>query len=253
MFRDLLSSRLIQGGLVFFVLVAGISLLYSWRVRRSTEREMEPHTQFLQGIKQNKTLPAETVNAPTETESSSLVNTRDETTDTPMPDEFEEGTKDANEFNDIVDAFLPEDFIAEEEPAEEVEVSPYGFGPYPEVPVGMPIDMFPAPSANHELMRRVRIKLLSQGINVTGTTMEDGLIYPVIKGIGYVQWASYWRPTGKVTYISRFKGHPKDGARLDAIRFKKGKALTKTDVPHDIKLMSFEEGAIDPYQFLDIP
>ena len=113
--------------------------------------------------------------------------------------------------------------------------------------------MFPAPSANHELMMRVRIKLISQGINVTGATMEDGLVYPVIKGIGYVQWESYWRPTGKVTYIGRYKGHPEDGARLDAIRFEKGKSLTKADVPPDIKLMSFKEGAIDPYQFLELP
>ena len=33
MFRDLLSSRLIQVGLVFFVLVVGGSLLYSWQTR----------------------------------------------------------------------------------------------------------------------------------------------------------------------------------------------------------------------------
>ena len=39
MFRDLLSSRLIQVGLVFFVVVVGGSLLYSWQTDRTTEAE----------------------------------------------------------------------------------------------------------------------------------------------------------------------------------------------------------------------
>ena len=39
MFRGLLSSRLIQVGLVFFVVVVGGSLLYSWQTRRATVAE----------------------------------------------------------------------------------------------------------------------------------------------------------------------------------------------------------------------
>ena len=39
MFRYLLSSRLIQAGLVFFIIVVGGSLLYSWHVRRTTDAE----------------------------------------------------------------------------------------------------------------------------------------------------------------------------------------------------------------------
>ena len=39
MFGDLLSSRMIQAGLVFFVLVVGGSLLYSWHVHRTTDAE----------------------------------------------------------------------------------------------------------------------------------------------------------------------------------------------------------------------
>lgn len=39
MFRGLLSSRLIQVGLVFFVVVVSGSLLYSWQTRRATVAE----------------------------------------------------------------------------------------------------------------------------------------------------------------------------------------------------------------------
>ena len=245
MLSDLLFSRLIQGGLVFFLLVVGGSLLYSWHIQHTTEAEFEKRPLAVESLQNT---PA-TNTAPVDFQTEGVPNTPDANTDTPMSETTEALS---NEDDDFADAFLPEDFVSEETPAAEVPVSPFGFGPYPEVPAGVSYIMFPAPSANVELMMRVRLKLISQGINATGATMEDGLVYPVIKGIGYVQWESYWRPTGKVTYISRFKGHPKDGARLDAIRFEKGKSLTRADVPSDIKLISFEEGAIDPYQFLDL-
>lgn len=253
MLRDLLSSRWFQGGFAFFVLCVGGSLLYSWHVQRTTAAEMERHDQFTQGLeKPSEPRRAAVVNVENSNETTAIVETPTEQ-DSNIAMDTEPVLPSDSELLDAMDAFLSGDVATEETPAEEVPVSPYGFGPYPEVPAGLPMNMFPAPSANHELMRRVRIKLISQGINVVGTTMEDGLVYPVIKGTAYVRWKSYWRPTGKVTYISRFKGHPEDGARLDAIRFEKGKSLTKADVPPDIKLISFEDGAIDPYQFLHLP
>lgn len=67
MLRDLLSSRMIQTGLVFFVIVVGGSLLYSWHVQRTTESDMARHDPLLLGHeKQNETRPAEAVNDPRE-------------------------------------------------------------------------------------------------------------------------------------------------------------------------------------------
>ena len=66
MFRDLLSNRLIQVGLVFFVIGVGGSLLYSWQAQRTLEKELARHDRFLPGIKHNETRPADTVNDPTE-------------------------------------------------------------------------------------------------------------------------------------------------------------------------------------------
>ena len=248
MLRDLLSSRLIQGDLAFFVLVVGGSLLYSGHVRRTTEKEMARHARFLQSLeKPNETRPAETESVPTENETPGLVNMPEENTDTPMPDETEALP---NEDDDFTDAFLPDDFISEEAFAEEVPVSPYGFGPYPEVPAEMPADTFPSPTANHELIARVRIKLIDEGINARGVNMENGWAYPVIPGIAYVKWKEYERPDGTVRYISDMIAHPSDGFRIAAIREKKGRAFTEAEIPSDIKLMSFEEGAIDPYSWI---
>ena len=169
-------------------------------------------------------------------------------------------------FGDTPDVFpttdtgIPEDTVADETRAvseiplqtiEDMPVSPHGFGPYPELPEGWGPETWNNLSANHELMKRVRIKLISQGINAVGTTMENGLVYPTIKGIVYVKWKSYLRPTGIVRYISRSIGHPDDNARLDAIIFEKGRSFTEADVPSDIELVPYE--GIDPYQFLDLP
>ncbi len=77
--------------------------------------------------------------------------------------------------------------------------------------------------------------------------MEDGLIYPTIKGIAYVKWKEY--ATGTVRYISELLATGEAGKRLHKIRIEKGKSLTSEDIPVDIKLVPFEEGGINPYVF----
>ncbi len=253
MWQTLLSSKGFLAGLIICILLIAGSLVYQESVNRDIREDEARTRRFLQQLENKKeTRTAQDAGGLTDSETlepaEMLVASDDAQT---MPEETEALPSDGAARIDTADVFFFSD-TAEEEPTE-VPVSPYGFGPYPEVPVGFPSSPFPAPSANHELMRRVWIKLLSQGINVVGTNMEDGLVYPVIKGTAYVKWKSYWRPTGKVTYISNVIAHPEDGARLNAIRFEKGKSLTKADVPPDIKLVSFEEAAINPYTFLNLP
>ena len=142
---------------------------------------------------------------------------------------------------------------AEPETADEdVPVSPYGFGPYPPLPEGWAPETWNNISANHELMARVEVKLISQGINVEGSAMEDGLVYPIIKGILYVKWRTYPGPNGVEKYISDTLGHPDDGARIASIKEERGMDFTADDIPSDIKLVPFEEGGINPYDFLGL-
>ena len=141
---------------------------------------------------------------------------------------------------------------AAEIPGEDVPVSPYGFGPYPPLPEGWGPETWNNISANHELMARVEVKLISQGINVEGSAMEDSLVYPIIKGILYVKWRTYPGPNGVETYISDTLGHPDDGARIASIKEERGMDFTANDIPSDIKLVPFEEGGINPYDFLGL-
>ncbi len=255
MFRDLLSSRALHVGFVLFVLIVGGTQLYSWHVRRGIKADEARTQQFLQQREIKKeTRTAQDAGVPTDTETLGETEMPLETDGRqPISDDTAALPRDAaSDIDEVADAFLPDDVVLEAE-STEVPVSPFGFGPYPEVPEGWPADTFPAPSADHELMTRVRIKLLSQGIDVTGSTMENGLIYPTIKGIAYVKWKEYEPPTGTVRYISEILATGADGKRLHAIRREKGKSLTSEDIPADIKLVPFEEGGIDAYVFLNLP
>lgn len=253
MFRDILSgSRAIFIGLVFFVLVVGGSLLYSWHVHRTTDAKVAETQRKVQPLENKNEMPTAADTVDTSTVDVDLAETAPETDDFQMPDNTGVSPIDeTSEILDMADAFLLDDFVSEEEITEDVPVSPFGFGPYPELPEGWSADTFPTQSADHELLYRVMIKLLSQGVNFTGANMENGRVYPVIKGTAYVRWKSYLGPEGEVRYISDIIAHPDDGLRLETISAEKG--FTEMDVPSDIKLVSFEEGAIDPYQFLDLP
>ena len=250
MLRDLLSSRMIQVGLVFCVLVVGGSLLYSWHIQRSTASKMARYDRFLQGPeKQNATRLAPAVNVPTETHA--FENTLEENEEPQMSGDTEVSPVDAaSEFADVVDAFLPDDMDSEEEPTEEVPVSPFGFGPYPEPPEGWPPVPWKGLSLNRELMTRVQFKLANQGIPVVGSMMADGLVYPTIRGVRYVEWE--WSGFPPRRYITTSIGTTEDGDRLRAIKARLGRPLTAADVPSDIELRPYDTAGIDPYTFLDL-
>jgi len=73
----LLSKRWIQGGIVFCVVCVVGSLLYSWHIDRTTDRELARHDLFLQERreKQNETRPVESVNVENATDTATRVET----------------------------------------------------------------------------------------------------------------------------------------------------------------------------------
>ena len=252
MFRDILTSRAILAGFLFFLLVVISSLLYNWYVRREIAAELtrpDPVIQQLENKKENHTAQDVGVSIntnrvgetpPLETDASQTIS--DDREILPVDE--------TSELDDVVDAFLPNDVVSEEE-SSEGPVSPFGFGPYPELPEGWPSDIWPRSSPDHELMMRVRIKLIAQGINVSGARMNNGLVYPTIKNTVYVEWDE----EAGHRYISNLSGDPEACKRLNAIeeaRENEG-GFSEADIPSEIKIVPFEEGGIDPYQFLELP
>ena len=146
---SLISKQGILAGLFFFLLVVGSSLLYSWHVHRTTKAELEQTNRAVQTLENKNEAPTEqSVGVPTNME---ILGTSETDPNTDERQTASEGTDAGPTLDtdavDIADVFLPDDFVSEEESTEDVPVSPFGFGPYPELPEGWPADTFPAPSA----------------------------------------------------------------------------------------------------------
>lgn len=248
MLRYLLYSRAIQAGCVFFLIVVGSSLFYFWQVQRMTEVEVEiaRKQQMLAQFKSKReTRTRQDVRAPADTETLGKTETSLETddTDTPRSAETDALPVDATETIDLTDAFLPDTSTAEEV-AENVPVSPHGFGAYPEVPSDYfrtPVWAYPDAefTRGHELIDRVLIKLWKQGISSDGGIIENGRVYPITRGTVYVKW--------KGDAISDYIGHPDDDdEQIISILEDKG-------TPTGITVLDYDTAGIDPYEFLDLP
>lgn len=147
--------------------------------------------------------------------------------------------------------------------AGDVPVSPFGFGPYPEIPPDFPFqdifDRTPYQSKtnpNYELMHRVWVELWKRGEKVEGTQTSNrtGLFYPAIPGTIYVEWVPRWKIAGLEVgrRIRAIKRSSDDMKRLQAIRQQVGRPLLESDIPAGIKVLEMSEG-INPYTFLDLP
>ena len=241
--------RVLLGALILFCVIAGgFTLWYHHQLKKLAEEDET----FKQRQEERNQAPSSTRTVTNDvTEAERLVEEPTHPGDTAeMPQDTAAQPEPIQEAADS-DAELP---VAElnEEIAEDVPVSPYGFGPYPPLPEEWGPETWNNISANHELMARVEVKLISQGINVEGSAMEDGLVYPVIKGILYVKWRTSPGPNGVERYISDTLGHPDDGDRIASIREERGMDFSEDDIPSDIKLVPFEEGGINAYEFLSL-
>ena len=251
MLRDILSSKLVIAGLTCCVLIVAGTLLYRWHVVSGIRKDEARTQQFLQQLESSDRLSAPQQQPETTTDAPEEHETAPVATDTVSETVFDVTERLPTEKAARVDtAAAPEATVANEKTTN-VPVSPYGFGPYPELPEGWSSDIWPRSSPEHELMMRVEIKLISQGINVIGSTMGDGLVYPTIQDTVYIEWDE---EDGE-KYISNLSGDPAACKRINAIEEAKGEheRFTEADIPSDIKVLSFQEGSINPYQFLELP
>ena len=243
MFRYLLSSRLIQGGLVFCVIVVGGSLLYSWHVHRTTEKEFGKIPQTVSSIKNKQS----TSTTPVDFQTEGVVNTPDENTDTHKPDATEADTIDENELIDMADAFLPDDDVSADA-LDPSKMSRFGLGPYPEIPKdgGYPPHYFEtADSIETELLRRVHVKMYNEGIldKYGSVGMDHGtrLITAVERGSVLVE---YEIDENGEKRIWRTLAHPDDLSPGMYTRF--------SEIPSHLKIVTLDDIAIDPYEYLGL-
>lgn len=259
MLQHMLSSRVVLAALVFCVLIVGGSLFYSWHIRRTTDAELTPSEALLQQHENRTRATQGTVD--TSTVDFEHVETSLETDDAQMmeTDETDALPSDNAASVDLADGFFPDDFLSEEEPAGDVPISPFGYGPYPEVPsdyFGEPIwvrephilsDFPDEARRNIELIDRVLVKLWQQGDRgIVGGSTYDGKVYPHYDDVVYVRWKETELPDGSVyRYVSRQKGGG-GVPDLTAEDFRTG------NIPPNLEIIDIDDAGFDPYQFLNL-
>lgn len=140
--------------------------------------------------------------------------------------------------------------------------SPFGFGPYPEVPADYPFQerLWDNATPEHELLVRVRVKLWKQGTQTKGAKfdMNNGLIYPSIPGVIYVQWR--YVEAGDPEFAGRRYAYITKGDPSTVAKWKSSYLIDDLYEPvninrdiavPDIKVYELPDGGIDPYKFLD--
>ena len=255
MFRGLLSSRLIQVGLVFFVVVVSGSLLYSWHVHRTTDAEF-PQTDVVLHETRSEQDTVDTSTVDFEQSETPL-----ELDDLQMADDTDVSQIDeASEMLEMADAFLPDDMVSEEAPAEDVPVSPFGFGPYPEVPEdyiaghGLPIwyehnfDNQPATETherNVELIDRVLIKLWKEGKDVLSGFYRYGKVYPLYSKSAYVKYHDRIHDEGYSAGLMVIES-PDFDIKLTIEQLQNG------NIPAGYQVFELDDSGLDPYAFLGL-
>ena len=167
--------------------------------------------------------------------------------------DFESLPDDNQEVSDIdfleeLDLFEPLDGEVLDPIDEEVRISPFGFGPYPEIPEGFPFDNpwdVPTTNATFELMHRVQIKLWNEGKRPEGMTWEKGRVYPIYPNTIYVEWDYFDAEDGSMErYISEVTAgtlSPEADALLD-----------EGIIPPGVTVYKYSEAGIDPYSYLGL-
>ena len=154
---------------------------------------------------------------------------------------------------------LEEDGLAQENApaAAPPRMSLFGFGVYPDIPPDYPEqdvwerieELYHSDAKlaeDCELMARVRVKLWKQGLHSVGASRdsETGRIYPCYPNTAYVRWAWDVDENGHpVRYAAGVEGGA-DHAQYHHY-------FAEGEIPPHITVIDYEEGGIDPYQFLD--
>ena len=249
MIRDIITNKWFIGAIAFLIIFAGAC--YLW-YRYDTAPYRQEAVESAKLLRQREaTQKAETENAEKQAADVTPAESTTPTAEKPITEMTDE----------VLETGAKTDTAAENvsaskqgtENAEEVRVSPHGFGPFPDIPPDYPTqdiwDYSKDYSAEAELLIRVQIKLWTQGIQTLGGNMSNGLAYPTLPGVVYIEWDHKALPDGTVEKrVSRVRGDPYMGKILSDIMRRKGK-LVESDIPKDIEV---RERGIDPYVFLNL-
>ena len=175
-------------------------------------------------------------------------------------DEIETSSSDIESEVLDLDTVASDVFDADSEQEDPQRVSPFGFGPYPQVPPDYPEDVIWEEDMEEnisqfgseamkaaELMDRILIKLWNQGHRATSASMNsNGIVYPAFPNTVYVTWEYIEEEDGK---ISRYAGRISSGTGVSDNDLDD---LGEGIIPPGIKVLDYDSDGINPYTFLNL-
>lgn len=264
MLRDIFTNKWILGGvlLLILVIIGGIT------VHILLERDM---AQFRRQVMRDRHAIQERARAVSVKKSTQEVNPAENDTpsaERPITEPTEEVKTVPDEHQTETD-MSKQTALPAEKADEEVAVSAFGFGPFPEVPEGMNYepfwenhDLYPhiEGSRESELISRVRIKKWEEegDRGIVGASFKTGynrvfLNYP---NTVYVTWGETEDEDGNpIRYITRLSGASSATGRVRAnniARLGSRGPRTEADIPSDIEVILHSEGGIDPFEYLGL-
>ena len=255
MFRDILASRSILAGIVFFLLVVGSSLLYHWHVRRTITAELARSAPATQHLGNGKST-AEGLGVSIDTD---RIGETEMSLETGEPQTMSEETEALpnNNVSHNPDAAAPEELSPFQNEIEDVIYSDF-----PEVPADFPENLTPiwiefpnyqkGDMHDHEMIYRVLIKLWHQGDHgfVNGIFRDNNRrVYPLYPDVLYVRWdeESVGSPEDPRTVL-----FPKSmiGAELPFFTPEEMLSGRLQELYPDIRFVDIETTGYDPETFL---
>lgn len=237
-------TKWIFGGIVLLIIVAGVCVLWyrhDTATGRKTAAEADKQLQQskVDKVKTPRTAKPESTQTPAENTTS--------TSEKPITD-----TTPVTKNTDPTQ--VQGDVSAQTAETVDVQVSPHGFGPYPEVPDDFPYPTVweenpDSPSRAHELLDRVFVKLWTEGEkNFRGGSTHNGKIYPHYNDVVYRSWTEY-RKNADGELVRRINGF-KTGPHV----YKKFKFTIADlyDPPPGLRVIDIDSAGINPYEYLNL-
>lgn len=263
MLRDILTDKWILGGIAFLIIIAGGCLLWYQYTTAQDEKEYAETAEFARQWMKNRQTESERRSAAETTSPQSSADS-----DTPNAEKLR------TDVTPVTKDIEPTPAQNETVTAETVDVklSPYGFGPYPEVPegftenVGTPIWIhverfgMPAPDIanvrNLELIARVLIELWQDDPEsqryMEGGFYRNGKVYVNYSNRAYVRYKTIEFPDGTTNRVitSWTAGSLKSPDPDPVNPFQSN----DDQIPSGIELIDLDEEdpGINPYSFLGL-
>ena len=256
--KNVFTGKVVIGAFIIVGLFVAGSILWSRREIRLANEQAAATKTAIQKMEARQSKLIERLPEQIDTESIETTETNfatEETVEVPLEVTDMAFHKDT----DTITADAPE-MDSEVVPAEDERDSLFGFGPYPVAPLAL----FPQGdevwdgieshaerdwdfAKDIELMVRVQIKLWELGTETVGASSENGLIYPSIPNVAYVEWGG-WKEDKNGEPIRTIKGMTNGRGLSDEDR----ELIKRGGTPPGWTIMDRDTAGIDPYTFLDL-